>query len=365
MRFDHEFLPQRVHLASGQARRILAREVERMGGTRVMVIASRGEVMRAGRVTADLPVAHRHDEVAMHVPVEVAERARAAASAHRVNLVVSVGGGSATGLAKAVALTSGLPIVAVPTTYAGSEATTMWGLTHGSEKATGADARVLPRVVVYDAELTLSLPVALSVASGLNALAHGVDSMWGPRADALDQMMAQEGIRVLAAALPDIVIDPVNVAARERALYGAYVAAAAFCSAGSGLHHKICHVLGGAYNLPHAQTHAIVLPYVLAFNAAAAPEAEDRIAGAFASTTSIEGLQELRSRLRAPRALGDYGFKQRDIGDAVDRILPVLPAGNPRPVNADDLRRLLTAAWQGADPRTIIDDSTTGTENKS
>lgn len=365
LRFDHEFLPQRVCLASGQAPLILAREVERLGGTRVMVIASPSELKRADRVTADLPVMYHHRDVVMHVPVELAERARAAATEHRVNLLVSVGGGSATGLAKAVALTSGLPIVAVPTTYAGSEATTMWGLTHGNRKTTGVDARVLPRAVVYDAELTLSLPVALSVASGLNALAHGVDSMWGPRADTLDQMMAQEGIRALTAALPDIVSDPMNLTARERALYGAYVSAAAFCSAGSGLHHKICHVLGGAYNLPHAQTHAIMLPYVLAFNGNAAPEAEARIAAALASTSALEGLQELRSRLGVPCALGDYGFNERDIGDAVDRILPVLPAGNPRPINADDLRRLLTAAWQGADPRTIMDDSTKGTENKS
>jgi len=364
LRFEHEFLPQRVCLTAGQAQLILAREVERLGGTRVMVIASRGEAKRAYTVTAGLPVVHRHDEVVMHVPVELAERARAAASRHEVDTLVSVGGGSATGLAKAVALTSGLPIVAVPTTYAGSEATTLWGLTEGNRKTTGVNRRVLPRAVIYDAKLTQSLPVTMSVASGLNALAHCVDAMWGPRADAIDRVLAQEGIRALTIALPQIVTDPMNLNAREHALYGAYVSAVAFCSAGSGLHHKICHVLGGAYNLPHAQTHAIVLPYVLAFNANAAPEAEQKIAAALASTTAIDGLQELRRRLGAPRALCDYGFDERDVNSAVDTILPALPPGNPRPVDADDLRLLLTAAWQGADPRTIMNDIPKGTDNK-
>lgn len=328
MHFDHEFLGQRVCLASGQAKLILAREVARLGGTRVMVIASKDAAKRADAATTDLPIVYCHDEVLMHVPVQTAERARAAATRPQV--------------------TSGLPIVAVPTTYAGSEATTTWGLTGGSGKT--VDVRVLPRAVVYDAQLTMSLPVATSVASGLNAVAHCVDSMWGPHADAINLMWAQEGIRALAIALPQIVADPTNVDAREHALYGAYASAAAFCSAGSGLHHKICHILGGAYHLPHAQTHAIVLPYVLAFNAEAAPEAERRIAAARGATTAIEGLQGLRGQLGAPRALRDYGFRERDISYAVEMILPEVPPVNPRPVDADDLHRLLTAAWQGGYP---------------
>lgn len=350
LRFEHEVLSQRVYFASGYAKLGLAREVARLGAARVMVIASPDEAQRAGWITADLPVVHCHDEVVMHVPVAVADRARAAAAHHEVDALVSVGGGSATGLAKAVALTTALPIVAVPTTYAGSEATNVWGLTDGDRKTTGVDARVLPRAVVYDAELTRSLPVAISVASGLNALAHCVDAMWGPRADPIDRVLAQEGIRALRIGLPQVAADPTGLSGREYALYGAYLAAAAFCSAGSGLHHKICHVLGGAFNLPHAQTHAVVLPYVLAFNAPAAPEAEKRIATALDAAGAIDGLQQLRDQLSAPQALRDYGFNQRDINNAVDAILPVVPPDNPRPVAASDLHRLLTAAWQGADP---------------
>jgi len=355
VRFEHETLAQRVCFAPGDAPAAVRAEVERLGGSRAMVIAARSEAGLAEKVTAQVPVAVRHDEVVMHVPVASAERARAAATAHEVDLLVSVGGGSTTGLAKAIALTSGLPIVAVPTTYAGSEATSVWGLTEGARKTTGVDARVLPRSIVYDATLTLSLPVAMSVASGLNALAHCVDSMWAPRTDPVDQALAGEGIRALAAGLPAVVTDPTGLEGREQVLYGAYLSAVAFSSAGSGLHHKICHVLGGAYDLPHAQTHAIVLPYVLAFTAPAAPEAERRIAEAFGAVSAVEGLQRLRHAVDAPHALRDYGFDEADIDDAVRAILEVVPANNPRSVTPHDLRRLLRAAWQGADPLTLND----------
>jgi maleylacetate reductase len=350
-RFDHETLPQRVRFASGAAAEALAAEVADSGASRVMVIASPAEAELARRITDGLPVALVHDEVVMHVPVPVAERARAAARDHDVDLVVSVGGGSTTGLAKAVALETGLPVVAVPTTYAGSEATNVWGLTEGSAKTTGVDPRVLPRCVVYDATLTLSLPVDLSVASGLNALAHCVDSMWAPRTDPIDQALAGEGIRALAAGLPLVVADPGGLEGREQTLYGAYLSAVAFASAGSGLHHKICHVLGGRYDLPHAPTHAIVLPHVLALNAPGAPEADARIAAAFGSATGLEGLQELRRRLDAPRALRDVGFEESMVDDAARAVLPAVPESNPVPVTVEDLTRLLHDAWEGAEPR--------------
>jgi maleylacetate reductase len=218
-------------------------------------------------------------------------------------------------------------------------------------KTTGIDPRVLPKVIVYDATLTITLPVDMSVASGLNALAHCIDSMWAPNADPVNAAFAAEGIRSLAAGLPRVVTDPFDLDGREHALYAAYLSATAFASAGSGLHHKICHVLGGAYNLPHAQTHAVVLPYVLAFNASAAPEAERRIAAAFGTPSAIDGLQALRDELDAPRALRDYGFTEDAIPAAAEAILPAVPPGNPRPVTAGDLRRLLRAAWSGADPR--------------
>jgi len=351
MRFDHDSLPQRVRFASGGAAESLAAEIEQLGVSRVMVIAGEREKNLARHVAGDLPVVVWHHEVVMHVPVDVAERARDAAAEADVDLLVCVGGGSTTGLAKAVALTSGLPIVAVPTTYAGSEATNVWGLTEASRKATGVDARVLPRTVVYDAELTLGLPVDMSVASGLNALAHCVDSMWGPRADPIDRAFAGEGIRALRIGLPLVVEEPQGLEGREHALYGAYLSAVAFASAGSGLHHKICHTLGGMFDLPHAQTHAVVLPHVLALNAPHAPEAEDRIAAAFDADSALAGLQRLRAELEAPRALKDYGMDEAGIPEAAEAVLAAVPAGQPVPVTAESIARLLHDAWAGVDPR--------------
>jgi len=320
MRFDHETLPQRVRFAPGAAAEAAGEEVDRLGASRVM---------RIGR-HLPTPAVLVWDEVVMHVPVPVAERARKAAVEHGVDAIVAVGGGSATGLAKAIALTTGLPIVAVPTTYAGSEATNVWGLTDGGRKTTGVDPRVLPRAVVYDSTLTRSLPVDMSVSSGLNALAHCVDSLWAPRADPINAALAGEGIRVLTAALPQV------QERRDEALLGAYLAAVAFASAGSGLHHKICHVLGGMFDLPHAPTHAVVLPHVLALNESAA-----------AGRITLDDLNALRRRLDAPRALKDYGFDEARIPAAVEAILPVVPAGNPVPVTAEVLHRLLHDAWEG------------------
>jgi len=188
----------------------------------------------------------------------------------------------------------------------------------------------------------------MSVASGLNAMAHCVDSMWGPRADPIDQALALEGIRALRLGLPAVKASPTGLQGREQTLYGAYLAAVAFASAGSGLHHKICHVLGGMFNLPHAQTHAVVLPYVLAFNAPNAPEAQQRMARAFDAPTAAQGLTTLRTALGAPTALRDYGMPEDGIAKAVAPIIAAIPAGNPTPVTDKNLTALLSAAWEGS-----------------
>ena len=348
MQFIHDWLPQRVVFATGGAAGAVAEEVRRLGATRVMAIASDAD--RAGPVLDGVPVEVLHTDVVMHVPVEIADRAREVAAVHDVDALVGVGGGSTTGLAKAVALTTGLPIVAVPTTYAGSEATDVWGLTEGGRKTTGVDRRVLPRAVVYDASLTLTLPVPTSVASGLNALAHCVDSMWAPRADPVDQALALEGMRALRSGLPRVVEEPMEPDGREQTLYGAYLAAVAFASAGSGLHHKICHVLGGMFGLPHAETHAVVLPYVLALNAPAVPDLDQRMADALVGDTALDGLRTLRDETAAPRSLRDLGLAEDDVPKAVPPILEAAPPSNPVPVTADVVASLLHAAWEGKEP---------------
>ena len=344
-------MAQRVQFATGGAADGARSEIERLGAKRVMVIAGSAEAGLADQVTSGLPAVLRHDEVVMHVPIEVAQRARAAAAEHRVDAVVSVGGGSTTGLAKAVAMTTGLPIVAVPTTYAGSEATAVWGLTEAGRKTTGIDPAVLPRAIVYDASLLRGLPVGMTVASGLNAMAHCVDSLWAPLADPINAVFAAEGARALYEGLPLVAEDPEGLPGIELALYGAYLAATSFASAGSGLHHKICHVLGGKFDLPHAQTHATVLPYVLAFNAPNAPDAQARLAKAFGTATALDGLQKLRGTLAAPQGLREFGLQENDIPAAVVDVLAIAPASNPTPVTEQNLTALLHAAWAGEEPQ--------------
>ena len=341
MRFAHRTLGQRVVLDAGGAAARIGAELDRLDPRAVMVIAGQRQAALLDAL-ADR-TALRWTEIVQHVPVPLADRATAAAAQAGVDVVVAVGGGSAIGLAKAVALRLPVRIVAVPTTYAGSEATNVWGLTGPDGKRTGSDDRVLPETVVYDPELVASLPAALAAASGLNAVAHCVDAFWGPHTDPIDEALAGEALRALN--------DGLRVGNPGRTQYGCYLAAVAFASAGSGLHHKICHVLGGRFDLPHAAMHAVVLPYVLAFNGVAAPDASARIAGALGSIDALSGVLDLRDDLAAPRALRDIGLREEDLPAAVEAALPAVPPGNPRAVDAAALTRLLRAAWAGDDPR--------------
>lgn len=359
MYFTHETLGQRVIFGSGRIAENISSEVKRLGATRVMLIASNRDEALIAALATKLPIALRWSEVQQHVPWENVGRAREEAGAADVDVLVAVGGGSATGLAKAIALTLRLPIVAAPTTFSGSEATSMWGITENSTKRTGIDPGVLPTAVVYDAELTRSLPTDLAVVSGLNGLAHSVDSLWAPQADPINQALGLEGAHALASALRGIVADPSDLRAREQAMYGCYLSAVAFASAGSGLHHKICHVLGGTFDLPHASTHATVLPYVLALNGPAVPLLASRLATALGHQASagedpaeaaLTALNRLRESLGAPASLSSDGFGQADLAEATARILAAAPASNPVPVTEDLVLALLTDALQGSVP---------------
>jgi maleylacetate reductase len=352
--FARDVLPGRVVFGAGAARTALAGEVARLGVSRLLLIPSGSEQSAARELVAPLAdrIAGTFTGVRPHVPVEVADAARKQAAAIGADAVLSLGGGSATGTAKAVALTTGLPVIAVPTTYAGSEVTPVWGLTEGDRKTTGVDARVLPRLVIYDPELTVSLPGPVSAASGLNAMAHCVEAFWAPGRNPVSSLAAGEAIRVLAAALPAVLRDGADLDARGDLLYGAYLAGTAFAVTGSGLHHKICHILGGRYDLPHAQTHAIMLPYVLAFNAPGAPDAARQIGQALASagldgTDPAAALQQLAGQLGLPRGLREIGFSAEQIAEAARLIEPAVPADNPVPADAAALQELLRRAWAG------------------
>ncbi|HEY0447505.1 maleylacetate reductase [Actinophytocola sp.] len=330
--FTRDSLPGRVVFGAGVARSALGREVSALGGARVLVITTpRGEPL-ARELAAPLGVAGVFTGVREHVPAAVA--AAAVEAAADADLLLCVGGGSSVGTAKAVALERRLPIVAVPTTYAGSEMTPVWGRTEDGEKRTGRSPHVLPRTVVYDPSLTVGLPAAITAASGMNALAHAVEAHYAPGVDPVTMIVAREAVRALAAGLP-LAVDEED---REEALFGAYLAGAAFAVTGSGLHHTICHILGGAYDLPHAPTHAVLLPYVTAHVEASAPEALAGVGDALGATHAATGLRALAERLAAPTALRDIGMRAEDLDDAARRV---------RERTGAELRELLGKAFEG------------------
>ncbi|VTU29287.1 MULTISPECIES: maleylacetate reductase [unclassified Variovorax] len=348
--FVHATYPQRVVFGAGSSAR-LAAELDLLGAARALVLCTPRQRAEAERIAGPLGdrMAGIFDQAVMHVPIESAREARAVAERLGADCAVAIGGGSTTGLGKAIALDSGLPIIAVPTTYAGSEMTPIYGITEGGLKKTGKDPRVLPRTVIYDPELTLGLPAALSVTSGINAIAHAAEGLYAADANPIMVLMAEQGIAALGRALPAIRADAADADARSDALYGAWLCGSVLGHVGMGLHHKLCHTLGGSFNLPHAETHTIVLPHALAYNAAAAPEAMRRIAQALGAPAAPQAVYDLARDNGAPIALRDIGMKAADLDLACERALQARYP-NPRPLERGAIRALLQAAWEGARP---------------
>jgi maleylacetate reductase len=348
--FVYQALPARVIFGVGSLERLPA-EVDALGLKRVLVLCTPYQRADAEKIAALLGARAIgiYAQATMHVPIELAERARAHVKEHRVDGMVTVGGGSTTGLAKAIALTTGLPSVAVPTTYAGSEMTPIWGLTVGDEKTTGRDLKILPRTVIYDPTLTVTMPAMLSATSGMNAIAHCVEALYAENANPIMSLMAEEGIRALAASLPKVVKAPGDLEARGEALYGAWLGGCVLGAVGMALHHKLCHVLGGTFNLPHAEVHTVVLPHATGYNAKAAPEAMRRIARALGAGNAPAGLYDLEAALGTPLTLEAIGMKRTDLDRAADLAVQN-PYFNPRPITRDGIRALLDDAFTGRRP---------------
>ena len=345
--------PSRVVFGAGSLKH-LEREIEAMGARRALVLSTPEQSAQAQHI-ADLlgsRAAGIFSKAVMHVPIETAREAREVAAKLGADCAVAVGGGSTTGLGKAIALDSGLPILAIPTTYAGSEMTPIYGITEAGLKKTGRDPRVLPRTVIYDPLLSLSLPVGLSVTSAINAIAHAAEGLYAQDRNPITDLMAQEGIAALARAIPGICKQPGDVDARSDALYGAWLCGSVLGNVGMALHHKLCHTLGGSFNLPHAEVHTVVLPHAMTFNAEAAPLAMQKIAAALNRPDAAAGLFDLAADHGAPTALRDIGMRQEDLDRAAD-IAVSNPYWNPRPFGKEQrnlIRELLQRAFEGSRP---------------
>ena len=349
--FRYEALPMRVVFGAGRAGEV-GDEVERLGLERVLVLSTPGKEGLAESVSAALGArsAGVHPHARMHVPRATADAAGEAARERGADGCVAVGGGSTIGLGKAIALACGLPIVAVPTTYAGSEMTPVWGITEDGVKRTGRDPAVLPRSVIYDPELTRTLPAKLSATSGVNALAHAVEALYAPDASPIVSLMAEEGARAIVEALPRVTADGDDLTARSRALYGAWLCGAVLGATTMSLHHKLCHVLGGSFDLPHAEVHTVMLPHVAGFNAPAAPAMRAALARVFGGADPATALWTLAGDLGAPTSLAALGLTENDlpvVAHAVERA----PYANPRTPTTADLLDLLTRAFHGDRPQ--------------
>ena len=349
--FIYTGLAARVVFGSGTLAAVRS-EVERLAIRRALVLTTPYQVEHGQAVVERLGdrAAGVFNGAVMHTPVEVTMIALAVARGFAADGVVAVGGGSTIGLGKAIAVRTGVPQVAIPTTYAGSEMTPILGETERGVKTTRRSLDILPETVIYDVDLTLGLPVALSATSGINAIAHAVEALYAKDENPITSLLAEQAIAAFARALPVIAAEPGNRGARRDALYGAWLAGVCLGSVGMALHHKLCHVLGGTFDLPHAETHTVLLPHAIAYNAPAAPDAMARIARALGGTAPAMALYDLAGALGAPRALRDLGMPADGLDRAADLAVGH-PYWNPRPLDHAAIRELLERAFTGAPPK--------------
>jgi maleylacetate reductase len=349
--FTYAGPPARIVFGNGASADV-GQWIEQLGCRRALVLSTLAQAGHAEDLAARLGAlaAGTFTGAAMHTPVAVTEEALEKVAAVQADCVVSLGGGSTTGLGKAIAYRTDLPQIVVPTTYAGSEVTSILGQTENGMKTTLRDPRVLPEVVIYDAELTLGLPVAMSVTSGLNAMAHAAEGLYADDRNPITTLMAVEGLRALREALPAVVKTPGDRDARSEALYGAWLCGSVLGAVAMALHHKICHTLGGSFDTPHAETHAIMLPHTIAFNAVAVPELLAPVARFFGGPPGA-GIYDFAKSIGAPTALRDLGLSQADLDRAAETATRS-PYANPRPIDRQSIRALLQAAWEGSRPQT-------------
>ena len=348
--FSYTALPGKVIFGSGTLSKV-AEEMKALGCSRALLLSTPQQVAQVEALRAQLGdlAAGLFAEAAMHTPVDVTERAMAAAKACGADCTVALGGGSTTGLGKAIAVRTDLPQIVIPTTYAGSEATPILGETKDGLKTTRRDMKILPEVIIYDVDLTLSLPVGMTVTSGMNGIAHAAEGLYAKDANPIITMIAEDGVRAIARSLPSIVADPHDKEARSDALYGAWACGVVLGAVGMSLHHKLCHTLGGTFDLPHAETHTVVLPHAMAYNAPAAPEAMTRLARAIGAPDAPQGLFDLAKSLGAPTSLRELGMPEEGLEKVIDLAL-ANPYWNPRPLEREPMRKLLEDAFHGRRP---------------
>ena len=336
------------------ARDAVMEELKRLGARRALFLSTPGRSdICQGFSEASGPIsAGVYTGARMHTPVDITERAVEYAQKIEADCLVAIGGGSTTGLGKAIAYRTDLPQIVVPTTYAGSECTPILGQTKDGRKTTLNDPKVLPEVIVYDPALVLGLPAPITVTSALNAMAHAIEALYAHDRNPVSTLLAIEGLTTFADALPAVIASPQDLEARGKTLYGAWLCGTVLGQVGMALHHKLCHMLGGTFDLPHAETHAIILAHATAYNERAVPQLLAPVRALFGGRSAAAGIYTFAREVGAPRALRDIGLDESALDHAADLAMQN-PYANPQPVERNDIRQLLQSAWSGEPPRDI------------
>ncbi|WP_162300804.1 maleylacetate reductase [Alkalilacustris brevis] len=347
--FVFKGIPARVVFGSGTLVQA-GDELDRLNRKKALVLSTPEQADAAEALAAQLGprAAGVFAGARMHTPLAVTEAAIERFGAAGADCIVALGGGSTIGLGKAIATRTGADQIAIPTTYAGSEMTDILGETAEGQKVTRRDPSILPETVIYDVDLTLSLPVPLSICSALNAIAHAAEALYAPDRNPVVSLLAADAVRAFHRALPVLSHDPANAGARSDALYGAWLCGIALGQTSMGLHHKLCHILGGSFDLPHAETHSILLPHTVGYNAPAVPEMLRPLAEVFDAQPG-KGLWQFARDIGAPLKLADLGMAEDDLDRAAD-LAVANPYANPRPIERDAIRKMLQNAWEGAPP---------------
>jgi len=326
-------------------------EIAALGCSRALILSTPAQSESALTLAAEVGnlAAGVFSKAAMHTPVNISEEAAEHARSIKADCLISIGGGSTIGLGKAIAYRTDLPQIVVPTTYAGSEATAILGQTQGGVKTTLIDRKVLPEVILYDPQLVTSLSTTMSANSALNAMAHAAEALYGQSRSEETTAMAIDGLESIIENLPSVIANPSDLTARENTLYGAWCCGTVLGRVDMALHHKLCHTLGGSFDLPHAETHAVVLPHAIDFNERAVADQLAPITKLLNGSSAGGALYNFARQVGAPSSLAELGLKESDLEKATDLAVSK-PYWNPQPVTREAIRKILHAAWAGEPP---------------
>ena len=349
MQFEYTPVPSKAVFGKNSTMK-LREEVEALGGTRVMIACTKNMVARISHILDDMGdmVVSIYDKAEAHCPEHIALGAVKEFNDTNCDIVVVIGGGSTIGIGKAITLRTDAPLIVVATTPCGSESTPIHGMLIGNKKKTGRDRKVIARTSIYDPVLTTSMNAHLTGTIGMNSLAHCIEALYAQVKSPVSDIMAVEGIKALTQGLPESIKSPDNLDAREQVLYGGMLSGYCVTLAGIAIHHKLCHVLGGHHGIPHGESNSVVLPYAVAYNESAAPEAMKKIRNAMGTDSASGGIYDFATIIGVPKSLKELGMNESDLDLAAKETVERTPY-NPKAVDEKSVRECCSMPLEESD----------------